>query len=176
MSQKEAIFKIVKEILGPLYSPSEGMRPYFGNQHTRNDQTLFPRSQEGDYRMKLAVTKLVKLIEEGKVDYDSSQPSQKYARNIIFNWLKKDPRLNGGVTYRPSTHKSKKHYFEALAKKMKPENPHLIEKCLEDQGIQELLHLHKTIKGNTQESQMITSILIDQIIKICSELRKRKVA
>ena len=114
-SQKDAIYEIVQEVLGELYSPDKDMRPLFGSYDSRELQ-LYPYDPESSQRMKIAINLFLEKIESGEVARPKSRTNninfnlERYARNIIFNWLRKDKRLNGNTSYKPQ--KSAKFIIE----------------------------------------------------------------
>lgn len=105
-TQKDAVYEIVKELLGEKYSPNEDMRPYFGSRDSREGQ-IYKETYESNSLMSTAVDLFLKKIENGEVNPPKSRTNnfnhlskEWFARNTIYNWLRKDKRLNGGTATR----------------------------------------------------------------------------
>lgn len=80
MTQKEAVFQAVKNVLGSqegAYNPSK-------EQRSAINAILFEGFKEGK-------------IELGRVFDDSELKN--YVSGVLSNWLRKDTRLNGGMKY-----------------------------------------------------------------------------
>lgn len=59
LSQKDAVYEIVKELLGNKYSTEEDMRPHFGSRDNRNLQLY-----EGNYLSNLLMDRAVELFKQ----------------------------------------------------------------------------------------------------------------
>lgn len=139
LSQKDAVFEIIKAVLGSLYSSDIPMRPMFSSE-----------------RMNKAVELFISKIKSGEIErpkrksinsnahYDSEYGVRKYARNIIFNWLNKDLRLNGGEKYDPS--KSRESIFErdSIIKQL-----NILQRGIQDAVI--LKEINKTINDRKKQ-------------------------
>lgn len=122
-SQKNAVFEIIKEVLGPLYSSETPMRPMFSSGSGHDRHGLNENIQRMDEAIKLFIRKIqtgeiakpknripgpksekfiMGIQAHHKENYSSDDSLKRYARNIIFNWLNKDSRLNGGKKYNPT--------------------------------------------------------------------------
>ena len=101
MTQKEAVFQAVTNICGEsdgAYHPSK-------EERTQVNQILF----EG--------------FRAGKIAYDGDLPSdtelKAYVSGLQSNWLRKDKRLNGGVTYQAKNPGSRAGSGDATVKAMR---------------------------------------------------------
>lgn len=83
-SQKEAVFLAVCEALGRI--PVKGEKVLLSKEQTEHVRSL-----------------LLEEIKQGKVSLNKSyseQEMKKYVSGLVANWLRKDPRLNGGVSHK----------------------------------------------------------------------------
>lgn len=104
-TQKDAIYEIVKEVLGDLYSPERDMRPYFGSMG-KNGLKIYPEDYNSSELMDKAVELLKKKVKSGEIAKPKprmnkhgvvNNPNANWSpRNLIYNGLRKDKRLNGG--------------------------------------------------------------------------------
>jgi hypothetical protein len=83
--QREAVFDTVKAALEPDFA--EGQRAILSKEQ---------RSK--------VISKLIDGFQKGKIELGTSYEEKDlrgYASSLLNNWLRKDPRLNGGTKYAP---------------------------------------------------------------------------
>lgn len=88
LTQKDAIFEIIKKLSGELYTPDMPMKPIIKNLGSQ-------------YLLQAIVKLVINGIEDGSIPSKHNQNSsvgkkQVYAYQIVQNSLKHDKRLNGG--------------------------------------------------------------------------------
>ena len=92
MKQKDIIFNILKDILGEKYSPKKPMCVHFGFTEGKRTGTnnLNPN-------LKKALKLLYGTYKAGafKVPQTYEKDVAHYLRRLIYQWLKRDVRLNG---------------------------------------------------------------------------------
>ena len=89
MKQREAVYECVK-----------------GIKDFKDGETV----ELTDSERATVVNKIVGMIESGKVDfseaaeakYETTSKKTSYVRGLVSNWLRKDRRLNGNITYTPT--------------------------------------------------------------------------
>ena len=110
LTQKEAIFQIIKGVLGDLFQEGADVRPQILK---RND---YGRREHASVELDTIVQKITDGILGGTVPSDrygsESNPSpdylvSEYARRIALYWLRRDRRLNGGSKPRLEAAKDK---------------------------------------------------------------------
>ncbi|MDD4976821.1 MAG: hypothetical protein PHY93_20870 [Bacteriovorax sp.] len=100
MSQKDVVFEVIKEVLGDEYSPWEDMKPCFG--WSRGSKEWRSNWGQDSSAMDEAIDKLVVKYKNKELVINKELSDYKlkpYLKNLIFNWLNKDRRLNGDRHY-----------------------------------------------------------------------------
>lgn len=100
LTQKEAIFQIIKSIVGDLLQPSVPLKPLILNPkvhthgRTRRQSNPFDRFDIFDS----VVEEVCKGLVSGLIPSKPREYAEhlKYASRIVHYWLKHDTRLNGG--------------------------------------------------------------------------------
>ncbi len=85
ISQKEAVFNAVSEVLGDF----EG----------KVELTTEQRKDVIGMLMSGFASGTVELSEEARTKYDTDAKMKSYTQGLVSNWLRKDTRLNGGDKY-----------------------------------------------------------------------------
>lgn len=101
LSQKDAIYEIIKDLLGDQFYVGIDARPLLGHSKTSiGSETLLNQ----------AISRFIGLVNTGEINHPKKRNTKKeldqhelktYSRRIIINWLNKDTRLNGGERYTP---------------------------------------------------------------------------
>ena len=166
-SQKDAVFSIILNTLGEFYSNKKPMREYFC--HTE-EWTDFKYTSEGRKRLNKAVDQFIFKVGSGEIEMPkghnlmAQEKLKAYARNIIFNWLKKDSRLNGGKKYTPRRSDSC--------------NYDLILKCLGDKQVQELFSLLRSLPNNKKSPHhnLVKDTLIQRVHELEGDIESEEAA
>lgn len=87
LTQRESVFQAICEVLG-----FDGF------------DTVVMLSKDDKAKVNTIVTdaimaKVVDFSDEARIKYSTADKVSGYVNGMITNWLKKDPRLNGGVKY-----------------------------------------------------------------------------
>ena len=85
MTQKEAVFSAVSEVLGS----------FSGSAELSTEQ----RKEVINSIMSGFTSGSVELSSEAASKYDTDAKLKSYTQGLVSNWLRKDPRLNGGNKY-----------------------------------------------------------------------------
>jgi hypothetical protein len=85
ISQKEAVFNAVVEVLGDF----SGVAELSTEQRKEVINSLMSGFASGT----------VELSAEASAKYDTEAKLKSYTQGLVSNWLRKDPRLNGGSKY-----------------------------------------------------------------------------
>lgn len=94
LTQKEAIFQIIKRVAGDLYRPGVEMKPILWSQTDH----CYGRARSPSCPFDKIVREVHVALSNGSIpskltsDYDRKE----YASRIVHYWLKHDKRLNGG--------------------------------------------------------------------------------
>jgi hypothetical protein len=94
LTQKEAIFQIIKRVAGYLYRPGVSMKPLLWEQTDH----CYGRARSASCPFDKIVREVYQGLRSGTIpskissDYDR----EAYASRIVHYWLKHDKRLNGG--------------------------------------------------------------------------------
>ena len=95
MKQSEAILKYTNEVLD-----SEGIK--------FDEGTDIAEVANGDVRKQVAdlvtegiLSKEIDFSDKARETYDTEAKVRSYVSGLITNWWKKNPKLNGGTTYKP---------------------------------------------------------------------------
>lgn len=94
-TQKDTVFKIIKNYLGNDYNPDISVKEFLWNK-----DKLYLGDNRRHGQDFISITKLVyKGLLDGSVPtkLKNSYQIKEYATRITHYWLKNDPRLNGGV-------------------------------------------------------------------------------
>ena len=83
LSQKEAVFNAITEVIGRVPTEEEAALVLSANEKSSVRDILLVGFQTGTIELKSAQEDL-----------------KKYVNGLLNNWLRKDKRLNGGTTYR----------------------------------------------------------------------------
>jgi len=176
-SQKDVVFKIVCDVLGELYSAEKPMRKYFEHAHKssyleKHRERLHPEAYE---RTKKAVTRFVDLINSRQIQRPKNCFDERdlfiYGRRILFNWLRKDPRLNGGKKYSPTS--------SPRSGGVPAKINYALKQLAGDEQIDELLKLYVQVMvaGSIDGMKEVKEALLERVYEIAKEeLRKTKAA
>ena len=172
-SQKDIVFEVIKDVLGDSYTPSESMKPYFGwntntnewNQHWGETKSL----------MNNAIDKLIEkykhneLVINKNFDKDTAyrSPLRIYLKNLIFNWLNKDKRLNGGRHYQ--SFKSSVRYRSYPGDEASQKNNTIIKEVLSDKELANLFEMIIKNKDETEKLKKIKEMLVSRVLEVATE-------
>lgn len=175
LSQKDAVFEIVKEVAGPLYSSDSKMRPKFSSGS--DDYSNYENIQRMNKAVELFISKIKseeierpkKKSLEAKVNYNSESGLIKYAKNIIFNWLNKDRRLNGGKKYQSIKDSLAQDKISQL---VEPKYRIAAKNILGDIQIEVLFKLLFAVEknfANAEDLDIIKAALIGKVLELLEE-------
>lgn len=104
LKQKEAVFNAVSQVMEEAGTPVTG----------EGAVTLSKEQRDA------VVSIIVTGFEKGKIELESKQENLKsYTTGLVSNWLRKDKRLNGGGTYKPSNPGSRTGQSDPMVKNLR---------------------------------------------------------
>lgn len=94
LTQKEAIFQIIKRVAGDLYKPGVEMKPILWDQTDH----CYGRARSPNCPFDKIVREVFEALSNGSIPskLTSEYDRKEYASRIVHYWLKHDKRLNGG--------------------------------------------------------------------------------
>lgn len=94
LTQKEAIFQIIKRVAGDLYKPGFEMKPILWEQTDHS----YGRARSPSCPFDKIVREVFEALSSGSIPskLTSEYDRKEYASRIVHYWLKHDKRLNGG--------------------------------------------------------------------------------
>lgn len=156
MKQKDMIYKIVREVLGNSYSSTEPMRPLFGPPKYKN--TGFGETYE---TMKKAIALFKEACLKGEIELAPKYRNDQYIKNLFYNWLQKDKRLNGGKKKIINEHSDQEELVELL---------------VNDPAIKNILLLYQHMDGANQEAlNVVNKALFRFVVKRISEEEAKEI-
>lgn len=168
-TQKDVVFEVIKEVLGDLYSSSENMRPYFGLHPTEKEWAA--NWGETWPSMEQAIDKLVVKYENKELiinkDFGGHTPPKSYLKNLIFNWLNKDKRLNGGRHYQ--SFKSSVRYRSYPGNDAHQKNRSIIEEVLADKKLETIFDMIILNKEDPQNFKRVKEMLVSRVLEVATE-------
>ena len=151
--QKDKIFQIVTKILGDKYSEYEPMRPFFANPKGERNGSY----GEVTENMWLAIKQFKEAFNLNEVNLDAKYLTDKYLKNLILNWLEKDPRLNGTGGVKKSI---RENIFNSKEK--------IIDEILKNKTLDQLLELNK-ISTDKEVNHLIKMEIIKLVLSSASQ-------
>ena len=103
--QRESVYNAVIEHMGsglPKYEPTKEQRAQIIDTVT---QSIL--NHETDFS------------DNARMKYDTPEKVKSYTSGLVSNWLRKDKRLNGGVTYQPKNPGSRKGFQDPQVKALR---------------------------------------------------------
>lgn len=146
--QKDVIFEIIKEALGDSYSSIVNYRNLID--------------------VDMIIMRLVTKINSGefKIDkhFENNTELHIYLRKLVFNWLNKDTRLNGGHKYKDI--KAPKRVHWSVHRAITQEKQPIVHDIFSDYMVKEIIKLIHECKIDTDDHDICVAALIERVIVI----------
>lgn len=146
--QKDVIFEVVKEFLGNTYSPTMPCRDLVNADEV--------------------VLRLIKKVENAELTIDKKLSNPKelsiYLKKLVFNWLNKDERLNGGQKYKDI--KAPKRVHWSVHRAVTQEKQPIVHDIFNDYKVKEIIKLIHQYEGQHDSHDIAVAAFIERVLVI----------